>query len=219
MTESDRVDISSLVAVLTTEFPAFDSEKLSKYLRDIVEWNDRAGLVSKRSTGAALGRLVRQSAQSLDFIIRYNAFAPQAGAPKIVDVGTGAGFPGVIWKLLTPDMAVTLVERKSKKSTFLRRIAVVLELDGLEVLEADAAEVAANEHYRLQFDVAVSFAVGSPEKVAPLISGLLKENGCYCSLRPHREKNPPVSVGSALSLVATEHLEYGIFCLYRKGGD
>ena len=156
----EPIDIAYLVATLTAEFPALDSPKLTRYLDDIVEWNDRAALVSKRTIGSALGRLVRQSAQLLYFIKRYGILSPTPDKPTVIDVGSGAGFPGVVWKHLEPELPVTLLDRRSKKVTFLERTAVVLGLEGLEIVEADAAEAAASERFRHQFSIAVSFSVG-----------------------------------------------------------
>jgi len=215
MRASNREDITSVVASLTAEFPALEEERLSRYLVDIVEWNDRAGLVSKQTTAAAIENLVRHSAQLLDFISRYGILSRAPELPAVVDIGSGAGFPGIIWKLLEPDLTVTLVERNSKKATFLERAAVVLKLEGLEVVEADAVEAAFYDRFHSQFGVAVSFAVGAPAEVAPKVVGFLNDTGCYCTLRPHKDKRPQ-TIGKTLTLVATEERDYGRFCLYRK---
>jgi 16S rRNA (guanine527-N7)-methyltransferase len=215
MGKKKRDDIASLVAALTAEIPALEPARLSRYLGDIAEWNDRAALVSKQTTTAALGRLVRQSAQLFDFISRYGILSRAAELPAVVDIGSGAGFPGIIWKLLEPDLSVTLVERNSKKATFLERTAVVLKLEGLEVVEADAVEAAFYDRYHSQFGVAVSVAVGAPAELAPMVVGFLNDTGCYCTVRPQRDKRPQ-TIGKTLSLVATEERDYGRFCLYRK---
>jgi 16S rRNA (guanine527-N7)-methyltransferase len=159
--------------------------------------------------------LVRQSAQLLDFIDRYDILSRSPELPTVVDIGSGAGFPGIIWKLLRPGLSVTLVERKSKKATFLERTAVVLKLEGLKVVEADAVEAAVDDRYHSQFGVAVAFAVGAPAEMAPMIVGFLNDSGCYCTVRPHKDKSPP-TIGEMLTLVATEERDYGRFCLYRK---
>ena len=215
MGKKGRDDIATVVAALTAEFPALEEERLSRYLGDIVEWNDRAALVSKQTTAAAIERLVRHSAQLLDFIRRYGILSRAAELPAVVDIGSGAGFPGIIWKLLEPDLSVTLVERNSKKATFLERTAVVLKLEGLEVVEADAVEAAFYDRFHSQFGVAVSVAVGAPAEVAPIAVGFLNDTGCYCTLRPHKDKRPQ-TIGNTLTLVATEERDYGRFCLYRK---
>jgi len=209
-------DIPSLVASLAADFPVLDKIQLSRYLGDIVDWNDRAGLVSKRTTTISLDRLVRQSVQLLEFITRYAVLPQQATPPSVVDIGSGAGFPGIVWKLVEPTLRVTLVERKPKKATFLERMVSVLGMDGVEVVEGDAVEVAHFDRFRGHFDAATSIAVGAPAAVAHFVEGFLCEGGCYCTMRPRREKRPAETAGKTLVLVATEEQQYGRFSLFRK---
>jgi 16S rRNA G527 N7-methylase RsmG len=117
---------------------------------------------------------------------------------------------------MRPALDVTLVERRQKKATFLQRAAVVLGLDGVEVVEGDALEVAAYERLSQHFDVATSFALGSPDAVARLVEPFVKTGGHYCTLRPREDAASPDRIGRALERVGETVSDDGRFCLYRR---
>jgi 16S rRNA (guanine(527)-N(7))-methyltransferase RsmG len=214
MVKHSQAEFNSLATTLAAEFPSLPLEALARYIGDIVEWNDRIGLVSKRSTLLSIGRLVRQSGQLYEFLQQQNVMSG-SGGESVVDIGTGAGFPGLVWKLMQPALAVTLVERRQKKVTFLQRTAVVLGLEGVEVVEGDAVEVTSYEWFSQHFDVATSFAVAAPDAIARLVEPFVKPRGHYCTMRPREEMTLPDRIGRALALVATAEHADGRFCLYR----
>jgi len=212
-------DFQRLVESLAEDIPALELGQLSRYLECVFEWNDRAGLVAKRSTVASLDRLVRQSAQLLDLLLEHGLLGLRPQVAEIIDIGTGAGFPGVVWKLMEPGVRVTLVERRHKKVTFLRRTQRILGLADVEVLEGDASELAGQERNRGRFDVAVSFAVGAPADVARLVEPFLKPGGAYATMLPLGDESLPKVIGSSLELAAVVEAEYGRFCAYRSSAD
>ena len=110
MDEDRTVDIAALVAELNRHFDGLDPCKLERYLAEIVDWNEQLGLVSKRSTGDVLDRMVRQSAQLLYFVEDNSVFDPPDGRIRIVDIGSGGGFPGIPLKVIRPDLRLTLFD-------------------------------------------------------------------------------------------------------------
>jgi 16S rRNA (guanine527-N7)-methyltransferase len=206
--------IRSLARDISADFPALDADVLGQYLGDIIEWNERVPLISRQSTLTVLDRLVRQSAELYEFARRHGELSRGAAGTAVVDIGTGAGFPGLVWKLMDPDLRVTLVERKGKKTTFLERAKIVLRLDRAEIVNGDAWEISGHERFRGRFDVATSFAVGAPADVARHADPFLRDGGCYLTMRPLGE----VAVDSiaGYSLDATEDSVFGRFCLLRK---
>jgi 16S rRNA (guanine527-N7)-methyltransferase len=208
--------LSDLVGALASEFPQLDSGLLTRYLVDIVQWNERIGLVSRQSTIPSLGRLVRQSVYLYYFIRKSGLQRGDSGRVDVVDVGSGAGFPGLVWKLVAPELGVTLVERKRKKVTFLERACVVLRMQDVEVVEGDAAEISSWERYRGRFAVAVSLAVGPPKAVARCVEPFLRDGGYYCTVRPGTETAPARAAGRTLVLQAAKETEHGQFQMFRK---
>jgi len=103
--------------------------RLEAYCRAVVEWSDRAGLVSPGD----LQRFVEKHvASSLGPLLLVKP-SPRA---RWIDVGTGAGLPGLVVKLCCPDLHMTLIESSRKKTIFLERVREALGLTSLEIVEA-----------------------------------------------------------------------------------
>jgi 16S rRNA (guanine(527)-N(7))-methyltransferase RsmG len=210
-----KTPINTLAKSLAADFQPIEPDLLGRYLQDIVDWNDRVGLVSKRSVLPSLERLVRQSAWVLRFLRDRGVIAP-SGDQSVADVGSGAGFPGIVWKLIQPSLQVTLFERRQKKATFLQRTRVILGLADVEIAEGDAAELGTYERFSERFDVTTSFGVASPSTIARLVEPLVKPGGHYATVRPREEMFQPDKIGRSLILTdATDH-QCGRFCLYRR---
>ena len=80
---------------------------------------------------------------------------------RVIDVGTGAGFPGLVLKLLEPSISLTLLDSLGKRVTWLEGVCHALGLEGVQCLHARAEEQALEPGFRDAFDVAVSRAVAS----------------------------------------------------------
>ena len=78
---------------------------------------------------------------------------------RLVDVGSGAGFPGLVLKIFYPEMEVCLVESVKKKARFLETAVLALELKGVQVLSLRAEEIGRDISFRESFDYAVCRAV------------------------------------------------------------
>jgi len=119
---------------------------LSRYLSELDRWRRRVNLTGNL-TAEDLAEHVLESIFGSDLILH--------GA-RVVDIGSGAGFPGLPLAIARPDLAVTLVEPRGKRAAFLRHAARHLGLAGVAVLEARIEEVGGQT-----FDVATTRAVGS----------------------------------------------------------
>jgi len=104
---------------------------LSRHIREIEAWNPSAGLV--KATGAEL--VVRHA---LDSLAGAPAFASLPAGSVVLDLGSGAGFPGVPLALARPDLSFQLLERSSKRCTFLEHCVAVLHLGNTGVFVGDA---------------------------------------------------------------------------------
>jgi 16S rRNA (guanine527-N7)-methyltransferase len=208
--------VSSIVESLSREFTYLNEPVLTRYLEDIVSWNRRVPLVSRKTTSSALERLVRQSIRLREYISELSGLDEPFEKRNIVDIGTGAGFPGVIWKILEPRASITLIERNHKKATFLMRTATTLGLSDLAVVERDALEASTSPDLSNSFDLAVTFAVGDPKWVVPFVDNLLEPGGLYATLRPLEERGTPIDMGRGMEFADSRRESFGNFCLYRK---
>ncbi len=100
---------------------------------------------------------VKHFLDSLTVVQVFNL--PLSKGMKFIDVGTGAGMPGIPLKILLPDIELVLLDATKKKTNFLEHIIRRLELKEVEIVEGRAEETAHRSEYRQQFDVVLSRAV------------------------------------------------------------
>ncbi len=106
-----------------------------------------------------------------------------SGVEKILDVGSGAGFPGIPLKIFRPQLKFTLLDSLNKRVEFLRRVVAELELDGVEIYHGRAEELARQKNFREQFDVVTSRAVARLNILAEYCLPFVKVGGKFVALK------------------------------------
>lgn len=96
-----------------------------------------------------------------------------------IDVGTGAGFPGLPVKILRPALNMTLLESSSKKITFLEHLVKCLRLQGVELLWSRAEEAGQDAHHRERYDVVLARAVADLPVLVEYCLPLCRRGGCF----------------------------------------
>lgn len=127
-------------------------QAFERYHALLVEWNKRFNLTAL-TTREEIYR--KHFLDSLSCIQAFAALPPE----HVVDVGAGAGFPGLPLKILRPNMELTLIESNQKKAGFLEKVAAELQLDGVEIVPQRAEQAGKNAGLRERFDWAVARAV------------------------------------------------------------
>ena len=174
-------DLTRAVAPWEIVLPPPVLEALELYLDELRKWSPRASLTSLHdSREIALGHF----ADSFAALLVSEIFDLEEG--RVVDVGTGAGFPGLPLKILRPGWSLSLVEATRKKSDFLRAIVAALELPSVEVVRARAEEIAHERDYREKFDLAFSRALAGFPVVLELCLPFLKIGGYLVAHRGRR---------------------------------
>ena len=146
---------------------------LDRYAEILVDYNQKVNLTAITSPE---GIEDRHFADSLLF-----AAQPEVTG-KLVDVGTGAGFPGVVAKIFKPDLQLTLMEPTGKRVDFLKYLCGELGLTGVEFAK-ERAEEAARKIWREQFDVASARAVAALPVLCEYCLPLVKVGGRFVSLK------------------------------------
>lgn len=136
---------------------------LLRYLALLVRWNAAYNLTAVRDPGAML---VRHLLDSL-------SLAPWVLGPRVLDVGSGAGLPGVPLALLRPDLAVTLLDSNRKKTRFLQQAVVELPLPNVQIVWGRAEEYAP----KILFDTVTARALGELAEVFTWVRRLSAQNG------------------------------------------
>lgn len=104
-------------------------------------------------------------------------------ALKILDLGTGAGFPGIPLKIAYPNLELTLLDSLNKRIKFLDEVIEVLGLEGIVTIHGRAEDYAKQLSYREQFDICVSRAVANLATLSEYCLPYVKEGGCFISYK------------------------------------
>lgn len=105
------------------------------------------------------------------------------GNKKVIDIGTGGGFPGVPLKIINPDLEVTLLDSLNKRIIFLNEVITELGLNGIEAIHGRAEELSIKPIYREQYDICVSRAVASLDTLSEYCMPFVKVGGYFVSMK------------------------------------
>lgn len=139
-------------------------------------WRDRAGLTSLTDPAAVQRRHFGESLALLVALRGAGVLTPGTTA-SMVDVGSGAGLPGLPMRILEPSLRLTLVESHRRRASFLETVVETLDLEGVEVVTARAEEAGRDPAYRERFDVAVARAVAPLPVLVEYLLPLLRPGG------------------------------------------
>jgi len=166
-----------------------DRHSFQRYLDLFLRWNQVHRMTALDSAADVLRELFLGS-------LLFLALLP-ARPLKIVDIGAGAGIPGLPLRLADPGIALTLVESRRKRVSFLRAACRELRVPDVAVKEARAEELTQQEpDLRGAFDVVVTRAVAPPVGLLPAALGYLKPGGLFIAAGP-----PQGSAQAALEVV------------------
>ncbi len=101
------------------------------------------------------------------------------GNIDVIDVGTGAGFPGIVLKIVYPQLSVVLLDSLNKRVNFLKNVITELGLTGISAIHGRAEDIARNKDYREKFDLCVSRAVANMSSLSEYCLPFVKVGGRF----------------------------------------
>ncbi len=149
---------------------------LETYHQELIAWNKIHNLTAIREPEQVR---VKHFLDSLSAYLVLNGSAVN----RVIDVGTGAGFPGLPLKILYPKMQLTLVESIGKKTAFCERVVNELALDRVEVIQMRAEELGRLDKYREQYDWALARAVAVMPVLLEYLLPLVRVGGSVLAMK------------------------------------
>ena len=160
---------------------------LITYEKELLEWNQKFNLTAVRDAESIR---TKHFLDSFSCVLAWKANPPNS----LIDVGTGAGFPGLPIKILYPQLKLTLVESVGKKAMFCQHIVRVLGLEHVEVIKSRAEDLGQNLQYREKYDWAVARAVANLNVLSEYLLPLVKLGG---TMLAQKGENGPAEAQSA----------------------
>lgn len=150
-------------------------EQFQKYFELLVEWNEKMNLTAITDESGVALKHFADSLSLLNFVdIPQNS--------TLADVGTGAGFPGVVLKIARPDIKLTLIDSLNKRLVFLGEVCAQLSIEA-ELIHSRAEDGARDEKLRESFDFAVSRAVARMNVLSEYCLPYVKVGGAFCAMK------------------------------------
>ena len=159
---------------LGLEISELQINQLIKYAQLLKEWNKKMNLTAiKDDEGIAVKH----------FLDSMTAISTGKIGETVIDVGTGAGFPGLVLKIMKPEIKLTLLDSLNKRITFLKAIAEELGIEGIEFIHARAEDGGRNSKLRASFDTVVSRAVANMTTLSEWCLPFVKKGGYFLALK------------------------------------
>jgi 16S rRNA (guanine527-N7)-methyltransferase len=167
---------------------------LVSYEKELLEWNQKFNLTAIRDS---------ESIRTKHFLDSFSCVLAWKTAPpdQLIDVGTGAGFPGIPLKILYPKLKLTLVESVGKKVKFCQHIVGVLGLEHVEVIQARAEDIGQDIRHREKYDWAVARAVANLHVLSEYLIPLVKLGGAMLAQKGESGPAEAQSAEDAMKLL------------------
>ncbi|MEM7727602.1 MAG: 16S rRNA (guanine(527)-N(7))-methyltransferase RsmG [Cyanobacteria bacterium P01_A01_bin.45] len=185
-------------------------EKFERLYRLILEGNRQLNLTritepqefwEKHLWDSLRGLAPILSAEEIQQSQENSQTSTQTSATRIIDIGTGAGFPGIPAAIVISDCMVTLVDSTHKKVTFINNIIPHLELANVETIASRIEEIGQNNQYREVYDIATLRAVAAGSACAEYALPLLKKGGLGIIYRGNWTKEEHIDLEKAVKIL------------------
>jgi len=167
---------------------------LMTYEKELLEWNQKFNLTAIRDSESIR---TKHFLDSFSCVLAWNANPPAS----LIDVGTGAGFPGLVLKILYPNMKLTVVDSVGKKAMFCQHIVSALGLSEVSVIQSRAEDLGHNKNHREAYEWAVARAVANLNVLSEYLLPLVKVGGTMLAQKGETAHEEAKSAGKAMKLL------------------
>lgn len=197
MIDFNIMEIAPLTGGFGVEITDEIAEKLNIYGNLLIEWNEKINLTAITEPKEVLYK------HFYDCILFFKNVQVPMNA-KIVDVGTGAGFPGMVLKIVRPDLKVTLLDSLNKRLIFLNDVIEKLGLSGIETVHMRAEEAGKSKKCREAYDIATARAVANMPVLLEYCTPLVKKGGTFVAMKGPSVTEELENCGNALKILGME---------------
>lgn len=168
--------------------------RFAGYMEGILEWNEKINLTAiKDKEEFVIKHLI-------DSVLCYN-FPEYRNADTIIDVGTGAGFPGIPLAIISPDKDFVLADSLNKRLKVIRTLADQLGIENIETVHGRAEDLARNKSYRQRFDLCVSRAVANLPVLCEYCLPFVRKGGFLLSYKGPDAQKEAESASKAIRVL------------------
>lgn len=176
------------------------AEQFLRYFELLTEWNAVMNLTAITEFTEVVEKHFVDSALLTDYI-------RERESKSLIDIGTGAGFPGVPLKILFPEMKVTLLDSLNKRIRFLNTVIQELGLENIEAIHGRAEEYGIKEGYREQYDLCVSRAVARLASLCEFCIPFVKKAGAFVAYKSMKSEEELSEAKAAITVLGAKLLE------------
>lgn len=178
-----------------------DEDKIKKfylYMQLLIEWNEKINLTAITEPKEVIIK---------HFIDSLSIWGEIKDNSKIIDVGTGAGFPGIPLKIYNDTLNVTLLDSLNKRTVFLKEVIEKLNLKNIEVIHGRAEDYAKIDKYRENYDYAISRAVAPLNILLEYLSPYVKIGGNVIAMKGSNAEEEIKNSNNALKVLKCKIIE------------
>lgn len=183
-----------LIKELEEKYGEERTSMLVEYMDMILEKNQYINLTAVRDRDEALQKHIADSL-SCDFMEEYEA------AENVIDIGTGAGFPGVPLAIVSPDKKFTLVDSLNKRLRIIDELTGELGIKNVTTVHGRAEDVGKSKEHREQYDICVSRAVASLDVLCEWCLPLVKKGGYFVAYKGENVSRETEDAANAIKLL------------------
>lgn len=171
---------------INIDITAEQIKKLEEFYQILIEWNEKINLT----------RIIEEKEVYLKHFydsLTLNKVVDLKNSNTLCDVGTGAGFPGIVLKILFPNLKITLIDSLQKRVNYLNDVIKKLDLTEIEAIHARG------EEYKGQYEIVTSRAVANIEKLVTYTMHLVQKDGVFVAMKGDIEKELTKEVENKIS--------------------